>query len=112
MADPFSMVVAIVAIGCGAGVIGKALEVVAMKKRDTSAQLKGELEAMRQEMAALKTWASDLVLSFDSTLHQQDARLQSLERRPLAEGGKAPRVGAGESETRPTVETVEIRPRA
>src|SRR2546422_732092 len=106
------MIVAIVFIACASDVIQKALQVEAIKKRGVSGPIKEEMAALRQEMAALKTWASDLVLSFDSTLHQQDARIQSLERHPLAESGTTPRIVAGASESRPAPETVEIRPRA
>src|SRR5438105_4490532 len=82
----FEMVVAVVAIGCAAGVIDQALKLAAAKKNSASDRLEAELAALRQEMASLKTWANDLILSFDSTQHEQNARLQSLERRVLGEG--------------------------
>jgi hypothetical protein len=113
MAPPFDMIVAIVGIGCTAGVIHKALDVMAIRKRSgaDSQSVKAELSALRQEIAALRTWANDLILSFDSTLHRQDARLQSLERRALAESGTAAHTGVLAGEARAEPEALEVRPR-
>jgi hypothetical protein len=106
------MIVGIVFIACASDVIQKALQVEASKKRGVSGSIKDELAALRQEVAALKTWASDLILSFDSTLHQQDARIRSIERLALGEGSAGVRVGSPTAETWSTPETREVQPRA
>jgi hypothetical protein len=113
MVPPFDMITAVVAIGCTAGVIHKALDVVAIRRRSAGDRdsVKAELAALRQEIASLRTWANDLILSFDSTLHRQDTRLQSLERRALAESGTTSPTGVLAGEARAETGALEVRPR-
>src|SRR5205807_1494128 len=68
--DPFEMVVAIVFIACAFGVLDQVIKVGAARRSSLSDRLETELAAVRQEITALRAWSSDLILSFDSTLHQ------------------------------------------
>jgi hypothetical protein len=88
-------------LGCGTAVAMKALNAVfgAGHRKTDVKRLEAELAAIRQEMAALRTWANDLILSFDSTLHQQEARLQSVERRALGPAGNPTQTRRPEPET-------------
>jgi hypothetical protein len=105
---PFEMIVVIVLISCGAGVLTKYLEVGGLSKQSgrDRAQLQAELSAIRREMAELKAWASDLILSFDTRQQQQEARLETLERRALEPGSAA--LGVAARATQPETDTVEV----
>src|SRR5438270_386870 len=92
-------------------IVKKALDVAAIKKESGSGRTEAELAALRAEIACLKTWTNDLILSFDSTLHEQNARLQSLERRALGENGASPRVGIGSAEAQRDTTPIEGRTR-
>jgi hypothetical protein len=90
------MVVAIVAIGCGTGLIGQAIDAwkttqTAKAKRGGAVDpsLQATLQTVREEMAQLRRSSSDVVLTFDATLQRLDARLQHLEQRSLASGTAA-----------------------
>jgi|SRR4051794_36880291 len=81
----------------------KALNVEAIKHRGMdNRRLETELAALRQEMASLKAWANTLILSFDTTLQQHSARLQSVERRALESD-------LGRDEALPEQERLELR---
>src|SRR5260370_41533062 len=71
-------------------IVKKALDVAAIKKESGSGRTDAELAALRAEVASLKAWTSDLILSFDSTLHDLNARLQCLEHRGLSDGATPP----------------------
>src|SRR5437667_9628913 len=59
-----------------------------LKRHGTGAErgTQQAIEALRQEIAALRRHESEAVLSFDSTLQTLDARLKHLEQRALGEG--------------------------
>jgi hypothetical protein len=74
------MVVVVVFIKCASDVAEQAIKVAASRRDRVPDRVEAELVALRREIAALRTSTHDVVLSFDSTLHQQDRRIQSLER--------------------------------
>jgi len=90
---PFQdMVVAIVAIGCGTGILTEwikhrsrvtEMKLQARTKADTSVQ--GALDALRQEMLAeiqaLRDTATQYDLSFDTSLQRMERRVEGIERR-------------------------------
>jgi hypothetical protein len=88
--DPFQMVVVIVSLGTATGTIHKYLDVrMSLAKRQVSEGDKNtlrEVQALREEIAALKRHESEAILSFDSTLQTLDARVKHLERQALGEG--------------------------
>jgi hypothetical protein len=87
----FEMVVLIVMITGVSGVFTEYFKTRAKQVAGMDRQaLQAELATLRREVAELKTWANDLILGFDSTLHQQNSRLQSLEQRALAPGSPVP----------------------
>lgn len=78
-------IVAVVAIGCGTGMVWMFFETVkaavsgrANKKQEA---LVDEVRALRQEVAALRQQNNDLILNFDSTLSRVDRRVEHLEAR-------------------------------
>ena len=87
------MIVLIVLIKSLGDVAEEAFKAAAARKRSVPDRVEAELVALRQEVAALRASTHDLILSFDSTLHEQDRRLQSLERHSLTVDGFAPPAG-------------------
>lgn len=85
MEAPFDMVVAIVAIGCGTGVLHSALATIragiARRAREQDHALTGELSALRGEVAQLRAQHAEEVLSFDTTVERMERRLQFVEGR-------------------------------
>src|SRR5690348_16525072 len=108
MDEIFWFILLMVLICSASDIAKKALEVAA-KRGPSTDRTEAELAALRQEIAGLKTWANDLILSFDSTLHDQNARLQSLERRALGENGASTRLGVGPAEAQRDAAPIEAR---
>jgi hypothetical protein len=75
--------VAIIAIGCGTGMVWMFFETVktAISNRGNKQQsaLVEEVRALRQEVAQLRHQNNDLILNFDTTLARVDRRVQHLE---------------------------------
>lgn len=82
--NPDSMV-AIIAIGCGTGIVWMFFETVkaAFNGRSSKKQVElvQEVRALREEVAALRQQNNDLILNFDSTLSRVDRRVEHLETR-------------------------------
>src|SRR5438874_8514887 len=70
--DPFTMVVAIVFIGCAAGLGHEAVkrwsEVERAKHSQGNPQMAAEVKALREEMRQLREQNADMILSFDTAL--------------------------------------------
>lgn len=83
--EPFSMVVAIVAIGCGTGLAVKFMETVqgifTSRPRKGDAELLHEVHALREEIRQLRCVNNDVVLTLDTTVQRIDRRIAHLESR-------------------------------
>ena len=69
--DPFSMVVAIVFIGCVTGIAHSLIESrvkIAKARGVENDAVAGELRALREEVRQLREQHADAILSFDTTL--------------------------------------------
>jgi hypothetical protein len=84
------MVVAIVAIGCGTGIVVAFLNTVkaaftrrALKGQD---ELLSEIRGLREEMKQLRQVNNDVILNLDTTIQRVDRRLTYLETRGLHAG--------------------------
>ncbi len=115
---PGEMVLGIVFLSMAKGTVHKYLD---YRMRMVDRQIGGgernllrAVEEVRSEMAALKRHETDTILSFDSTLHSLDSRLQNLERRVLSEGAadRASLFGAGHPLEEPARVEVAGTPRA
>ena len=87
-----SVVVSIVAIGCGTGIItawiqhrSKVAELKLQARAKVETNVQGALDALRQEMRAeiqtLRDTATQYDLSFDTALQRMERRVEGLERR-------------------------------
>ena len=85
--DPFSMVVAIVALSLAAGTLHKYMELRARTGGGGDRNVLRAIEELRAEFNALRQHESEAILTFDSTLQNLDTRLKHLEQRALTEGG-------------------------
>lgn len=91
--------VAIVAIGCGTGIVWMFFETVKTafvgRRNKKQEELVEEVRALRQEVAALRQQNNDLILNFDTTLSRVDRRVEHLETRThiQAANEQAQRVG-------------------
>jgi hypothetical protein len=107
--DPLSATVAILAILCGTGVLSmpfflvrmvmdRKLKITEMQARANEAAVREGLIPIREEVEAFRRETNDVVLSFDTTLHRLEARLQRLEQQVLAASPQetAPPLPAGE----------------
>jgi hypothetical protein len=81
------MIVAIVAIGCGTGVV---VSFISMLRAGISGRtnreqqaLSEEVRALRGEMQTLRAQHNDLLLNVDTTLQRVERRLMAGEARPL-----------------------------
>jgi hypothetical protein len=88
--DDNTMIVILTLLGlCSFTTIGyKFLSLFSGRKAKETKALEAELVELRQEVVGLRSWANaanDLILSSESALQQQDARLRSVERRALGE---------------------------
>src|SRR5947209_3889551 len=112
--DEGTTFVIITSVLCCTGIAIKALNVLAARhsKAGDRQRLEAELAALRQEIAGLKAWTGDLVLTFDTTLQQYQQYLQTLERRMLGESSASGRMAVGTPVTRADAEPLEIRSRA
>jgi hypothetical protein len=109
----FEMVVLIVMITGVTGVFTEYFKTKAKQVAGMDRQaLQSELSTLRREITELKTWANDLILGFDSTLHQQNARLQSLEQRALTPGSPTPAARLASEATRTDPEPLQAQTRA
>jgi hypothetical protein len=88
MEPVFTMIVAVVGIGCFTGIIHRYLETklqiaraLAEKGSDSVA---AELKALREEVRQLREQNADLILSFDTTLQRLGAASASLPARAAA----------------------------
>jgi hypothetical protein len=107
---PGAVFVVLTFLGCGTAIAFKALDAIFGKHRQDRSD--ASLREFRQQIAELKSWASELVLSFETTLEQHEARLKSLESRALGEGtGATASLGPGSVAAReaPEPEPLKIR---
>ncbi|HTE19163.1 MAG TPA: hypothetical protein VK689_12375 [Armatimonadota bacterium] len=105
MMEPFSMVVAIVAIGCGTGLAVKFMEtaqaIFTSRPRKGDTELLHEVHALREEIRQLRSVNNDVVLTLDTTVQRIDRRIGHLESRVS--------LGAGTSVEEPAEQLVARR---
>ncbi len=88
----FEFVIAVTAIGCGAGVItewikhrSKVAEMKLQARATADTNVQGTLDALRQEMRAeiqaLRDTTTQYDLSFDTALQRMERRVEGVERR-------------------------------
>jgi hypothetical protein len=94
------LMVAMTAMFCGTALLWKLINVFAGRRMGLADRQRHEAElvALREEIARMKLWASDMMLTFDATLQQYQSRLQSVERRALSEAAPHSRVAERESQ--------------
>ena len=90
--EPFSMVIAVVAISCGAGVLITFIDkVIAPRKSGAAKEVKAlaeQVQALRDEVKQLRQEHHDVMLSLDTSLEHSHRRLSNLEQRAGLPGGE------------------------
>ena len=89
--DPFTMIVAIVALGCGTRVIctflGTTRSRAGKRSRKEEQALLREMQALREEIRQLRHQNNDTILNLDTTIQRVEHRLTHMEARERLEAG-------------------------